>query len=118
MSLLLPQVYGHAGQEPARERLAEALSPQPKPGAEAEDRRAASSRSTPVHVSASEVLQHADFETMTGAELAQAKKLIARLRLPDPRSADAPLSPPIPRRRIDLPATLRASMKGGARSSR
>ena len=34
--------------------------------------------------SSREILQHADFETMTNEELAQAKKLIANLRLPIP----------------------------------
>jgi uncharacterized protein with von Willebrand factor type A (vWA) domain len=61
-----------------------------------------------------ELLQHADFETMTGAELAQAKKLIARLRLPIPEVQTRRFRPDAQGPRIDLPATLRASMRGGA----
>ncbi len=119
LSLLLPRIQGRAGlaerQEPSK-RLSEALYSKreqtQKENAESEQREIEIDAS--LTFSQSELLQYADFETMTGAELAQAKKLIARLRLPipevrtrrfrlDPRGA-----------RIDLPATLRASIKGGA----
>ena len=112
LRLLLPPIDSRAGQAEAGRRLAEAL--QAKRGEEQEqlvqqdiDTDAASS-------SCNELLQHADFESMSGAELAQAKKLIARLRLP---------IPDVPTRRfrsdprgagIDLPATVRASLRGGA----
>ncbi|HEY5293106.1 MAG TPA: VWA domain-containing protein [Burkholderiales bacterium] len=114
MSLLLPQIDGRAGEADtpaASKRLSEAL--QSKHGQQQQEEQQvefdASLASSP-----SELLQHADFETMTGAELAQAKKLIARLRLPIPEVQTRRFRPDARGARIDLPATLRASLKGGA----
>jgi len=47
--------------------------------------------------SSREVLQHADFETMTSEEIAQAKKMLANLRLPIPEIRTG-ASSPTPRR--------------------
>jgi len=62
---------------------------------------------------AREVLQHADFESMTQAEMAEAKRLIARLRLPIPdiRTRRFKLDPR--GRRVDLRATLRTALRTG-----
>jgi uncharacterized protein with von Willebrand factor type A (vWA) domain len=51
---------------------------------------------------------------MSGAELAQAKKLIARLRLPIPEVQTRRFRPDARGARIVLQATLRASMRGGS----
>jgi uncharacterized protein with von Willebrand factor type A (vWA) domain len=50
---------------------------------------------------------------MSGAELAQAKRLIARLRLPIPQVRTRRFHPDPRGAHIDLPATLRASLRGG-----
>ncbi len=114
MSLLLPQIYGRAGQNEGAQtskRLADAL--QPKRG-EAQEEQQPIDIDASLACSQSELLQHADFETMSGAELAQAKRLIARLRLPIPEVQTRRFRPDSRGARIDLPATLRASLKGGA----
>ena len=111
LSLLLPQIAGgtgQAGQAQASKRLAEAL--QPKRAQEQQQVEIGAGFSS----SARELLQHADFETMSGAELAQAKQLIARLRLPIPQVQTRRFRADPRGARIDLPATLRASLKGGA----
>ncbi len=114
MSLLLPQIYGRAGQAEtpaASNRLSEALYAKREEAQQEEQQIEIDASLT---FSQSELLQHADFETMTGAELAQAKKLIARLRLPIPEVQTRRFRPDARGARIDLPATLRASMRGGA----
>jgi uncharacterized protein len=69
-----------------------------------------------VLLSASELerLQRRDFETMTADELEQAKRLIAGLRLPIPQIPTRRLRPDAHGRRVDLRATLRASLRGNA----
>ncbi len=116
MAMFLPQVYGRQGREEAQaesSRVAEALRPKTKkPPAETE-----APQETELDASASfssrEVLQHADFETMTGEELSQAKKLIANLRLPIPEIRTRRFDPDPRGARVDLRATLRASLRGG-----
>ena len=115
MSLLLPQVYGRAGQAEAPQaakRLAEALYAKREQQQQQEEQQIEIDAS--LTFSPSELLQHADFETMSGEELAQAKKLIARLRLPIPEVRTRRFRLDARGARIDLPATLRASLKGGA----
>jgi uncharacterized protein with von Willebrand factor type A (vWA) domain len=115
MSLLLPQIHGRAGQAEqvqASKRLSEAL--QSKREQTQDEQQQQIEIDASLTFSQSELLQHADFETMTGAELAQAKKLIARLRLPIPEVRTRRFRPDARGARIDLPATLRASLKGGA----
>jgi len=116
MSLLLPQNIGQAGQsEPlqAGRRVSEALLPNPGQSRELE-RQTDCDNDAGFAFSQTEVLQHADFETMSGAELAQAKRLIARLRLPIPEVQTRRFRLDSRGSRIDLPATLRASLRGGA----
>jgi hypothetical protein len=71
---------------------------------------------TDVLLSASELerLQRRDFETMTTDELEQAKRLIAGLKLPIPQIPTRRLRPDVHGRRVDLRATLRASLRGNA----
>jgi uncharacterized protein with von Willebrand factor type A (vWA) domain len=61
-----------------------------------------------------EKLQRRDFETMTAEELIQAKRLIAGLRLPIPQVATRRLRADALGTRVDLRATLRASLRGNA----
>jgi uncharacterized protein with von Willebrand factor type A (vWA) domain len=117
MAMFLPQVYGRQGRDEreASSRVSEAMQPKPK-----------KPRETPVEppqetqldaslsFSAREVLQHADFETMTSEEIAQAKKLLARLRLPIPEIRVRRLAPDPSGPRVDLRASLRASLRNGA----
>ncbi|MGP1676039.1 MAG: vWA domain-containing protein [Burkholderiales bacterium] len=116
MRLLLPQSYGHAGLDgrpEASKRLSDALYSK-REQAQDEQPRQEVEIDTSLTFSQSELLQHADFESMSGAELAQAKKLIARLRLPIPEAQTRRFRPDARGAGIDLPATLRASMRGGA----
>jgi uncharacterized protein len=61
-----------------------------------------------------ERLQRRDFETMTADELEQAKRLIAGLRLPIPQIITRRLHPDARGHRVDLRASLRASLRGNA----
>jgi uncharacterized protein with von Willebrand factor type A (vWA) domain len=115
MSLFLPQVHGRVqdDQPEMSNRLAEALLPRDKPG-ESPDAPQEIELDATFTVSEREVLQRADFESMTNEELAQAKKLIANLRLPIPEVRTRRLVPDARGRRVDLRATLRASLRAGA----
>jgi uncharacterized protein with von Willebrand factor type A (vWA) domain len=64
--------------------------------------------------SSSEQLRRRDFETMTLEELAQAKSLIAQMRLPIAEITTRRLRPDSRGRLVDLRATLRASLRGNA----
>jgi uncharacterized protein with von Willebrand factor type A (vWA) domain len=114
MAMLLPRVEGRVQDEPPAPpaRLAEALAPsQPKaPTLHGEERLDIDATFT---FSEREVLQRADFESMTNAELAQAKRLIAELRLPIPRVPTRRLAPDPLGARVDLRGTLRASLRSG-----
>jgi uncharacterized protein with von Willebrand factor type A (vWA) domain len=115
MSLFLPQVQGRVqdDQPEMSNRLAEALLPREKPGESPEAPQEIELDAT-FTVSEREVLQRADFESMTNEELAQAKKLIASLRLPIPEVRTRRLVADARGRRVDLRATLRASLRAGA----
>ena len=116
MALFLPQVQGRTPDEEPDlpSRLAEALLPQQKPGAEAEDAPQKIELDAAFTMSEREVLQRADFETMTKEELAQAKRLIASLRLPIPEVRTRRLVPDPRGRLVDMRSSLRASLRAGA----
>jgi uncharacterized protein with von Willebrand factor type A (vWA) domain len=59
-----------------------------------------------------EQLRQRDFDTMSSAELAEAKKLIAGLRLPIAEIPTRRLRPSAHGRLIDMRATLRSSLRG------
>ena len=111
MSLMLPQAYGRAPkpEEQQSQRLTDALFSQKQQEAktekvELEARLTFSSR---------EVLQRMDFDTMSAAELAEAKKLIAGLRLPLPVIKTRRFHVERNGRRVDLRKTLRESLREG-----
>ncbi|MGE5794909.1 MAG: vWA domain-containing protein [Bacteroidota bacterium] len=116
MALFLPQVQGRTPEEEPDlpSRLAEALLPQHKQGPEAEQAPQKIELDAAFTVSEREVLQRADFETMTKEELAQAKRLIAGLRLPIPEVRTRRLVADPRGRLADMRATMRASLRSGA----
>jgi uncharacterized protein with von Willebrand factor type A (vWA) domain len=63
-----------------------------------------------------EVLQTMDFEQMSAEEIQAAKSAIARMRLPIAEVATRRYQPSGRRRRVDMRATLRSSLRSGAAS--
>jgi uncharacterized protein with von Willebrand factor type A (vWA) domain len=117
MAMFLPQVYGRQGREErqASSRVTEALHPKPKKPQETPVEPPQETQlDASLSFSAREVLQHADFETMTGEEIAQAKKMLAKLRLPIPEIRVRRLAPDPDGPRVVLRASLRASLRNGA----
>ncbi len=113
MQSLMPQVYGRMT-PPEREqsqRLTDALLQQQREVREQqEDRVDIDARLT---FSASEVLQRMDFDTMSAAELAEAKRMIANLRLPLPLVRTRRRKVARSGQRVDLRRTLRESLRNG-----
>jgi uncharacterized protein with von Willebrand factor type A (vWA) domain len=119
MAMLLPEVYGRHTKEEMpgpSNRVSEALYPKSKKPKD--DGREPPPQETQLEAtltfSSREVLQHADFETMTAEEIAEAKKMISKLRLPIPLITTRRMRPDPLGERVDLRATLRASMRDGA----
>src|SRR5947208_6068651 len=112
MQMLLLQAYGRARPEQQQsQRLTDALYSQQREARDKEaERLDIEARLT---FSSREVLQRMDFDTMSAAELAEAKKMIARLRLPLPMIRTRRFRPERAGRRIDLRATLRESLREG-----
>jgi uncharacterized protein with von Willebrand factor type A (vWA) domain len=112
MQLMLPQAHGRAPkpEEQQSQRLTDALFSQKKEQREAKEKIELEARLT---FSSREVLQRMDFDTMSAAELAEAKKLIAELRLPLPVVRTRRLHPRRGGARIDLRRSLRESLREG-----
>jgi len=113
MNALLPKTYGRAGkpEQEQSQRLSDALFSQKKPAEEAKEEKV--ELDAKLTFSSREVLQRMDFDTMSAAELAEAKRMLRDLRLPLPlvrtrRHAANPRG-----RAIDLRATLRRSLREG-----
>ena len=111
MQLMLPQAYGRAPkpEEQQSQRLTDALFSQRQQESKAE-KIELEARLT---FSSREVLQRMDFDTMSAAELAEAKKLIAELRLPLPVIKTRRFHVHRNGRRIDLRRTLRETLREG-----
>ena len=111
MSLLLPHALGRAPkpEQQQSQRLTDALFSQ-KPESQESEKLELEARLT---FSSREVLSRMDFDTMSAAELAEAKKMLAQLRLPLPliRTRRKRISPQ--GKAIDLRATLRESLREG-----
>ena len=108
---LLPRAKGRAGAEQGPQvpaRLAEAMTPPRDPSTRDEDDT--TELDAAFTFSPREVLQTHDFATMTADELAQVKRMIARLRLPLPEVPMRRTRPDDRGTRVDLRATLRRSM--------
>jgi uncharacterized protein with von Willebrand factor type A (vWA) domain len=112
MQLMLPQAYGRAPkpEEQQSQRLTDALFSQRKEEKESQERLELEARLT---FSSREVLQRMDFDTMSAAELAEAKKMIAQLRLPLPMVRTRRWRRARAGTRIDLRKTLRESLRDG-----
>ncbi|WP_134495228.1 vWA domain-containing protein [Microvirga pakistanensis] len=91
-------------------RIAEALATPRQEKSETVERTEFSARLT---VSEREVLNAKDFAQMSAAEIAQAKRLIAEMSLPDDEMTTRRFRLDPRGRRIDLRRTLRRSLRGG-----
>jgi uncharacterized protein len=115
MALMLPKVYGRGqAEEPPPSRVAEALLPRGRAQQSPTDAQQEVELDAAFTVSDREVLQRADFETMTSAEFAQAKRMIAQLRLPIPEVRMRRLVPHPHAPLVDMRSTLRACLRAGA----
>ncbi len=118
MAMMLPQVYGKSpeDEEQAGNRVSEAFQSGVTPQTPQEEAPEKVELDATLTFSSREVLQHADFETMTNAEIAEAKAMISRLRLPIPEVRTRRFRSDPYGERVDLRATLRASLRGGGRA--
>ncbi len=114
MQLLLPKVYGRSTkpEDQQSQRLTDALFGQKQQEAQSREEQKVELDAR-LTFSTREVLQRMDFDTMSAAELAEAKKAIAELRLPLPMIRTRRYAAHPRGRRIDLRATLRATLREG-----
>jgi uncharacterized protein with von Willebrand factor type A (vWA) domain len=112
MQLMLPQVYGRAAkpEQQQSQRLTDALFQPPRAEDSSVEKLELEARLT---FSSREVLSRMDFDTMSAAELVEAKRMLAQLRLPLPLIRTRRFRPHPAGRRIDLRKTLRESMREG-----
>ena len=113
MNALLPKTYGRAGkpEQEQSQRLSDALFSQKKPGEEQKQEKI--ELDARLTFSSREVLQRMDFDTMSAAELSEAKKMLRELRLPLPLIKTRRNKPDQRGRSINLRATLRESLREG-----
>lgn len=113
MQALLPKTYGRAGkpEQEQSQRLSDALYNPPKTEQPADEQRV--EVDAQLTFSSREVLQRMDFDTMSAAELAEAKKMLRELRLPLPMIRTRRNRPDRNGRHVDLRATLRESLREG-----
>jgi uncharacterized protein with von Willebrand factor type A (vWA) domain len=111
MSLMLPQAYGRTPkpEQQQSQRLTDALFSQKTESPETE-KLELEARLT---FSSREILSRMDFDTMSAAELVEAKKMLAELRLPLPLIRTRRFRAHPSGRRIDLRKTLRESLREG-----
>jgi len=111
MQLLLPKAHGTAKpEEQQSQRLTDALYQNQREIRPAEERLELEARLT---FSSREILQRMDFDTMSAAELAQARQMISQLRLPLPVVKTRRKQLKDNGRTIDVRATLRESLRQG-----
>jgi uncharacterized protein with von Willebrand factor type A (vWA) domain len=113
MQSLMPQVYGRTQQEEREQsqRLTDALMQQQREIREAAEQEI--DLDARLTFSSREVLQRMDFDTMSAAELAEAKKMIGQLRLPLPVVKTRRKAVSRSGKSIDLRKTLRESLREG-----
>ena len=112
MSLMLPKAHGRAPkpEEQQSQRLTDALFDQKRNKDSGEERVELEARLT---FSSREVLQRMDFDSMSAAELAEARRMIGELRLPLPMIKTRRFQAKASGNRIDLRKTLKHSLRGG-----
>jgi hypothetical protein len=115
MNALLPKTYGRAGkpEQEQSQRLSDALFSQKKPAEEQQQEKI--ELDARLTFSAREVLQRMDFDTMSAAELAEAKKMLRDLRLPLPLIRTRRNKLDERGKTINLRATLRESLRDGGK---
>jgi hypothetical protein len=113
MQLLLPKAHGRAAkpEEQQSQRLTDALYQGQKEQRQAEEEKL--DMEARLTFSSREVLQRMDFDTMSAAELAEARRMIAQLRLPLPLVRTRRKKLEKNGRSIDIRATLRESLREG-----
>ena len=115
MEMLLPQVGVPADPDDKKQlsrRLQDALAARPRRGAEGrEDEPPEVEIEATFTVSDREVLQHRDFEQMSQAEIDEALRAIARLRLPVPMRRTRRYQPARRGPRVDFRASLRRALR-------
>jgi uncharacterized protein with von Willebrand factor type A (vWA) domain len=111
MQLMLPQAYGRTAkpEQQQSQRLTDALFGQ----REEDPREQKLELEARLTFSSREILSRMDFDTMSAAELVEAKKMLAELRLPLPLIRTRRFRPHPSGRRIDLRKTLRESLREG-----
>jgi uncharacterized protein with von Willebrand factor type A (vWA) domain len=112
MQVLLPQAQGLAPkpEDQQSQRLTDALNEQKKKTELQEEKTEFEARLT---FSSREVLQRMDFDTMSAAELAEARRMIGELRLPLPVVKTRRFHQKASGSRIDLRKSLRESLREG-----
>ncbi|HEY6966901.1 MAG TPA: VWA domain-containing protein [Burkholderiales bacterium] len=115
MNALLPKTYGRAGkpEQEQSQRLSDALFSQKKPAEEQQQEKI--ELDARLTFSSREVLQRMDFDTMSAAELAEAKKMLRELRLPLPLIKTRRNKLSERGKSINLRATLRESLRDGGK---
>jgi len=118
MQALLPQTFGKTAREEQEQsqRLTDALFNQPKKEEQEDEAPQEVELDAKLTFSSREVLQRMDFDTMSAAELADAKKMLSQLRLPLPQVRTRRFVKNARGHRVDLRATLRLSMRTGGDS--
>jgi len=113
MQMLLPQTIGRtpSADEQQSQRLTDALLGQKKPEEEREAEKV--ELDARLTFSSREVLQRMDFDTMSAAELAEARRMIRELRLPLPLVRTRRHARDRRGERVHLRATLRESLREG-----
>ena len=113
MNALLPKTYGRAGkpEQEQSQRLSDALFNQKKAEQELQEQKI--EMDARLTFSSREVLQRMDFDTMSAAELAEAKKMLRELRLPLPLIRTRRNKLDANGKKINLRATLRESLREG-----
>ena len=113
MQALLPKTYGRAAKDQEQsQRLSDALFSQRKPPEQPRGEQKVE-LDAKLTFSSREVLQRMDFDTMSAAELAEAKRMLQELRLPLPMIRTRRYRPSPRGTRIDLRATLRETLREG-----
>jgi uncharacterized protein with von Willebrand factor type A (vWA) domain len=113
MQALLPKTYGRAGkpEQEQSQRLSDALFSQKKLQEQREEQKI--DLDARLTFSSREVLQRMDFDTMSAAELAEAKKVLRELRLPLPLVRTRRNKLDQDGKAINLRASLRESLREG-----
>jgi uncharacterized protein with von Willebrand factor type A (vWA) domain len=115
MEMLLPQVGVPAAEQDQRKQLSRRLQDALQPGKGEAPEEANEPPEVEVEatftVSDREVLQHRDFEQMSQAEIDEALRAIARLRLPVPERRTRRYQPARRGPRVDFRASLRRALR-------